>query len=152
GSAMPAAQRAMQAVLCKAEAHFQRGVALADRRAFYSAQSEFLAALRLLAQGLDAQEGGSARSEALARGVWAIEEANDFIPRGNTLNTEIPVARLVAVHRTTVLKSSAGQPSAGITPLQAVQQYYTYAQEQLAASVRPSREGSQALAALGKLY
>src|SRR5439155_1300553 len=33
GSATPAAQRAMHAVLYKAEAHFQRGVALADRRA-----------------------------------------------------------------------------------------------------------------------
>src|SRR5437764_462251 len=74
-------------------------------------------------------------------------------PRRAELNTENVVARLVAVHRTTVLKSSSGQPNAAkVTPLQALQQYYTYAQDQLAAAVRPSREASQALAALGKLY
>jgi Flp pilus assembly protein TadD len=33
-----------------------------------------------------------------------------------------------------------------------VQKYYTYAQEQLAAAVQPSREGSQLLTALGKVY
>jgi Flp pilus assembly protein TadD len=146
----------MQAVLLKADAHMQQGIDLADRRAFYSARTEFLAALRLLAQGLDAQDGGTARSEALARGIWALEEVNDFIPRGSALNADIRVDRLVAAHRTTVLKSSsqpaADSAAAEVTPLQAVQKYYTYAQEQLAAAVRPSREGSQLLTALGKLY
>lgn len=151
----PPSPRAMQAVLQKADAHMQRGIDLADRRAFYSARTEFIAALRLLAQGLDAQDGGTARSDALARGIWALEEANDFIPRGSELNADIRVDRLVAAHRTTVLKSSqqgAGAAAAQVTPLQAVQKYYTYGQEQLAAAVRPSREGSQLLTALGKLY
>ena len=134
----------------------QRGIALADRRAFYSARAEFLAALRLLAQGLDAQDGGTARSEALARGIWALDEANDFIPRGAAMNADLQIDRLVAAHRTTVLKSSLKSSSesspASVTPLQAVQKYYTYAQEQLATAVQPSREGSQLLTALGKLY
>jgi tetratricopeptide (TPR) repeat protein len=77
-----------------------------------------------------------------------LEEADDFIPRGAAIPAEARIERLVATHRTTVLKSSA----AGVTPLQAVQQYYTHAQEQLAAAVRPSPEGSRALSALGKLY
>ncbi len=123
---------------------------------FTPPRTEFLAALRLLAQGLDAQDGGTARSEALARGIWALEEANDFIPRGSALNADIRVDRLVAAHRTNVLKSSQ-QPAADssaveVTPLEAVQKYYTFAQEQLAAAMRPSREGSQLLTALGKLY
>src|SRR5262249_31889074 len=55
--------------------------------------------------------------------------------------------------KTTILKQSGDKmPAASVTPLQAVQQYYTYGQEQLAAAVRPSPQGSQALTALGKLY
>jgi len=144
----------MEVVNRKAAEHMQRCVALADRRAFYSARSEVLAALRLIAEGLDAQERSSARSESLARGIAALEEAQDFVPRGGAVSIEIPVAELAAAHRTTLLKSSTSTPAenGSVTPLQALQVYYTYAQEQLAAAVRPSAEGSYALSALGKLY
>jgi tetratricopeptide (TPR) repeat protein len=141
-------RRGMEAVRRRAATHLKRGLELAERRAFYAARAEFIRALRLLAQGLDASEGTTRRSDALASGLSAMHEAEDFIPRGAGLNADIDVERLAAVHRTKALRAESG----AATPLKALQAYYTYAQQQLADAVKPSPEGSQILSALGKLH
>ena len=53
----------------------RKGMSLTVRGAFYSARAEFIQALRLVAQGLDAETGGTDRSRALANGLRALEEA-----------------------------------------------------------------------------
>lgn len=132
-----------------AEGHLRQGYGLADRGAWFSARAEFIQALRLIAQALDVQSATARHSQALALGMRALEEAEDFIPRGSTLEAELDVAGLVSAHRTPALK---GMNAEGIAPLVALQHYYTFAHEQLSAATANEETGSMALYALGKVY
>jgi tetratricopeptide (TPR) repeat protein len=58
------------------------------------------------------------------------------------------VVRIAAVHSTPVVRSDAE----GVTPREALERYYTFAQEQLATGMGLEPAGSAALTALGKLY
>lgn len=134
---------------CKqAELHVQRGTDLGNRRAYYSARAELIEALRLLAQSLDGEHHTDGHSQALAAGLKALDESDDFVARGQTFESELDVARISGVHRTPVVRSDPE----GITPRDALQRYYTYAQEQLATGMGNLEAGSAALTALGKLY
>ncbi len=137
----------MEAVNRRADELVRRGFQQADRRMLYSARLEFIAALQVIARALDDMDTNQ-HSAALAAGLRALEEADSFIPQGSALASEVNVELLAAGHQTPVLKSRA----AGVTALGALQQYYTYAQEQLAASVQGMPSGSTALYGLGKLY
>jgi hypothetical protein len=119
----PASNPAMQAVAERASELTRHGFSLAKRRAWYSARSEFVQALRLISQALDTQAKQNVHSLALARGLRALEEADDFVPKGSRLEADLNVAAIVLSHETPVLKSAANQA----TPLVAVQRYYTYA-------------------------
>lgn len=144
----PAARPAMQAVSERALGITQNGAALADRGAFYSARSEFIQALRVVTQALDAQCGDASHSQALAEGLRALSEADDFAPHGSQLEADLDLASIVASHRTPVLKQ---QDLQSITPLHALQQYYTFAQQRLTAAGEHEPAASQALFGLGRL-
>jgi hypothetical protein len=143
-----AADRAMQGVRQQANDHLRSGLAVASRGAFYSGRADFIQALRVLAQALDAQSRKRSHSESLARGLIALEEADDFVPKGSALEAELNVASIVSAHRTPVLKESKPSP----TPLEALQAYYTYAHDQLAAASEHEPSASLALYALGKTH
>jgi hypothetical protein len=141
---------ALAAVSRQAMERVQYGFSLGDRGATFSARAQFIQALRLIAQALDASESTSLHSESLARGLRALEEADDFVPRGSLLEADMDVASIVASHRTPAIKDemSDGPP----TPLIALQRYYTYAQHQLAAAGGGMPAASMALYALGKIH
>jgi tetratricopeptide (TPR) repeat protein len=138
---------AMQAVCEQAMAAVQYGFSLAERGATCSARAQFIQALRMIAQAHDARAAGAAHSDDLAMGLRALEEAEDFMPRGSRLEADLDVAAIIEAHRTPIFKD---QPAP--TPLIALQRYYTFAQDKLADAAGPTPAGSMALYGLGKLY
>jgi len=141
--------REMDAVARQAEAHVRHGYSLAARGALYSARAEFVLALRTITQALDLQSGNREHSQALAAGLGALEEAEDFIPLGSRLEADLDISILVSAHRTPVLKNA---PAESLLPVVALQHYYTYAQDQLGFAAGHEEAGSMALYGLGKVY
>ncbi|HEY5312064.1 MAG TPA: tetratricopeptide repeat protein, partial [Pirellulales bacterium] len=140
---------AMAAIVQQATAHLRQGYELANRGAHFSARSEFVQSVRLISQGLDAEQGQGRHGHALAAGMRAIEEADDLVPRGARLEGDIDVYTVTRPHQTPVLKNiKPGE----LTPQAALQRYYAYAEEQLATAVSPERTASSAFYAIGKLH
>ncbi|MBI3837948.1 MAG: tetratricopeptide repeat protein [Planctomycetia bacterium] len=137
----------MMAVAARADQRVQRGFQLAGRGAFYSARAEFVAAIQLIAQANDAQQNTRLYTKALTAGLVALRESADFV-RQNTANPDVDAARIIAGHKTPILKS-ARTPE--LTAMFAAQAYYNYAQEQLAAAAAQDPGSSMALYGLGKI-
>lgn len=146
--APPAVDPAMRAVCERAFGICQQAERLADRGAYFSARSEFIQALRVITQALDTQSQQTVHSQALAEGLRALQEANDFAPQGSRLEADLDLRSIVASHRTPVLK---GADLAELTPLVALQQYYTFAQQRLALAGGGQSAASQALYGVGRL-
>lgn len=142
----PANPQAMLAVSNRANELSRHGFALAQRGALYSARAEFIQALRLLSQALDAEREDGFHSQSLAAGLLALEEADDFVPKGSELEANLNVASVAVSHQTPVLKEATN-----VTPLAAVQKYYTYGQEQLAQAGGRQPAASAALYGLGRI-
>lgn len=137
----------MVAVMRRASERVHHGFQLAQRGAFYSAKTDFIAALQLVASANDAQRSTRFYGRALVAGLDAMKEAGDF-SRHNPREPEIDVARIVAGHKTTVLKNIDTQD---MSPVQAAGRYYSYAQEQLTAAAAQELSASMALYGLGKI-
>jgi tetratricopeptide (TPR) repeat protein len=133
----------------EADRHSRRGFDLAGRGACFAARAEFIVALRVIAQGLDAEYQTGCHSRALSAGLTAIRESDDFIAGGSRVETELSVGDAVRSHLTPVLK---GADFTKLTPGEALKCYLTFAQEQLALSAASEVAGSMALHGLGKLY
>ena len=88
-------------------------------------------------------------AEALAEGLRALDEADDFLPKGSRLEADLCIEEIVAGHRTPVLKNT---DFGRMTPMAAIQHYLTFAQNRLAESVGSEFAGSMALYAMGKLH
>jgi len=144
----PLKERTLQLELVAREAdnHTRHGFELAGKGAYFAARAEFFLALRLIAEGLDAEQKTNVHSRAFLSANTALKEAEDFLP--SSAEIEPDVARLVAAHETPVLK----QHPENITPMQALSRYFTFAQEQFAAAAGEEIAGSMALHALGKLH
>lgn len=148
--APPAARSGeMENIAKQADRQIRHGFELANREAYFAARAEFTAALRLLAQGLDADDRTTVHSRALSVGMTALKEAQDFVPTGTKMEAELDLAALVGSHRTPVLKSV---PAGELRPMPAVRSYLTFAQEQLTVAAGREVAGSMALCALGKLH
>jgi tetratricopeptide (TPR) repeat protein len=148
--APPAARpEALENIARQADQQLYHGFELANRQAYFAARSEFIAALRLVAQGLDAHERTGAHSQSLAAGLTALKEAQDFMPADARLEAELDLPAIVGGHRTPVLKAV---PPGQLQALAAVAAYLTFAQERLAAAAGREVAGSMALSALGKLH
>jgi hypothetical protein len=139
---------ARQAVVNRATELVRHSYTLAQRGAHYSARAELIQALRLVAQANDAERPEGEHSQALARGLQALREADDFAPRGSRLEGQLDVAQIVITHRTPVLK---GQAVGNLSPLVALQRYYSYAQQQFASAGGNMPAASQALYGLGRI-
>jgi tetratricopeptide (TPR) repeat protein len=147
-SVHPPRHREMQLINDRAGEGVRRGFELAHRGALYSAQAEFAAALRTIAQALDAQENSTRHAESLSAGLAALDESEDFLASARSSAATVDVATIVVKHRTPVLKDA---PKEDLTPITALQRYYTFAQEQLAAAVENEPAASQALYGMGKV-
>jgi len=131
-----------------AKAKIQHAYAMASRSSLYVARQELIEVLRMISQAKDAQQGTPDRTKALASGLRALREAEDFAPLGTQLEAELDIKVLCASHRTPIAK----QPDAAhLLPRLMMDRYIRYAQLQLALSVAGEPAGSMALHALGKL-
>jgi tetratricopeptide (TPR) repeat protein len=126
----------------------QRGFGLAQRGALYAARTEFVQVLRRVAQALDNAADTSEHSRALAAGLRALDEAEDFVPPGVQMEAELDVRTTASSHRTKVLPPEPEE----VSPLEAVALYHSYAQERLKRAVAGEQTGSMALHGLGTIY
>jgi tetratricopeptide (TPR) repeat protein len=138
----------LEQVARQADEQTRHGFELAGRRAYFAARVEFLGALRLVAEGLDAERRTKVHSRALAAALVALREAEDFLPGAARAEADVDVPGLIAVHSTPALKTGADQ----VSPLAALRCYLTFAQEQLAVATGHELAGSMALHAMGKLH
>jgi tetratricopeptide (TPR) repeat protein len=122
--------------------------ALANRGAQYAAKQKLIEVLRMISQAKDAHEGARLHTSALAAGLRALDEAEDFAPRGTQLEAELELSLITAAHRTPIAKRLH---SSNILPRQMMDLYFRYAQVKLALSVAGEPSGSMALYALGKV-
>jgi len=104
--------------------------------------------LRMISHAKDARQGIPERTEALAHGLRALEEAEDFAPRGIQLEADLAIDVLCASHRTPIAKQLGSKK---VLPQQMISGYFRYAQLKLASAVAGEPAGSMALHALGKL-
>lgn len=124
------------------------GFSLGERGAYYSAREDFLEAIRLVAQSLDAEGGGQIHTQALARGMRALTEAEDFQIAGERLDADFNAVDLSRGHKTSVLQ---GSDTHQMAPMEAMQHYYAYAEDQLAIAGGEEAVASRAWYALAKL-
>jgi len=129
--------------------HTQRAFELAALRAYFSSRAEFIQALRLVAQALDTENQSTAYGRALAAGLTAMHEAQDFLPGGSRLEADLDIPAILAGHRTPVLK---GVDARSLTPQIAMQSYFTFAQEQLGFAAGEELAASVACDGLGKVH
>jgi hypothetical protein len=151
GSVMAASEpdRQLAAVEGRASAMVAHAFSLAERGAMFTARTELLQALRMIVVALDAAEQTNVHEESLTAALRALEEGADFQPHGAHLTAAPDLEKLVVAHRTPVLKNADLQQ---VTTLQAIQLYYTFAQERLAAAAGHRPAASLTLYGLGKLH
>ena len=156
GAELPAAPQLpersdqMEMIARESDEKIRDGMDLAYKpRAAFAARSDFIAALRLVAQGLDADAATQRHSQALAASLTAMKEAQDFVPGPGRVESELELASVVAGHRTPILKNV---PAERLQAMWALKQYFNYAQDQLCAAAGHEVSASMALAALGKLH
>lgn len=121
---------------------------LSQRGAAYAARKELIEILRLISQAKDDREQTRSHTASLAAGLRALEEAEDFMPRGSQLEADMKLSVICAAHRTPVSRElDLGK----MLPSQMTERYNRYAQIKLAHAVAGEPAGSMALYALGKL-
>jgi hypothetical protein len=147
--AIPVRSQSMEKLAVQSDQQIRHGLELANRGAYFAARAEFIAALRLIAQGLDSDSNSTLHSQALTAATTALREAQDFLPASGKLESELELSSIIAGHRTPVLKILPPQP---MQAMHALKQYLTYAQEQFAVSAGQEVSGSVALGSLGKLH
>ena len=103
----------------------------------------------MVSQARDTRQGEPVRTVALAAGLRALDEAENFAPRGTQLEAEMNLAVLTASHRTPIAKEIDHR---GVLPQQMMAMYYRYAQFKLALAVAGEPSGSMALHTLGKIH
>jgi tetratricopeptide (TPR) repeat protein len=87
--------------------------------------------------------------KALAAGLTAMKEAEDFLAGGARLETDLDLAAIIEGHSTPALKN---RDIDSLTSLVALKSYFTFAQEKLAQAAGNEVAGSMTLRALGKLH
>jgi tetratricopeptide (TPR) repeat protein len=149
-TAAPERERSAQLeqVARQADQQTRHGLELAGRGACFAARSEFIAALRLIAECLDTEQKSNAHGRALAAALTAMKEAEDFLPGGSRSEAELDLPGIIAAHATPALKGGA----TNVTSMTAMNRYFTFAQEQFAAAAGHELAGSMALHALGKMH
>ncbi len=132
----------------RAEEHIRYALVLAERGAAYSAQAEFIQVLRLVSQTLDQENGTQVYGRAMVAGLRALREADDFASRSSDPADVVNLAHCITAHRTPVLK---GVDTTEITPMDALQEYHTFASQQLASAGGREPAASMALYGLARL-
>lgn len=141
-------ESSLVAVSQRVDGMIDHGFQLAEKGAYYSAQTEFKQALRTVSQAMDAHFGGSHYSEALAAGCLALEEAGDFSAQSQR-GPVVDVGLIVESHQTPLLKEYMLDD---VSPVLAMQHYFSFSQEQLVEACGHAPVASRALYGLGKIH
>jgi hypothetical protein len=144
---LPAGDQALVAVHQQMNAANQKAIKLAQRGALYSARSELLEALRVLAQAQGARDGTSQRVAALSAALTAMEESDDFTQSARAAS--VAVSDVIRPHQTPVLKSI---DATRLSHLTCSQHYFAYAQQQLNVATGGDAVAAQTLYLLGKVH
>jgi tetratricopeptide (TPR) repeat protein len=137
------------AVHQQADATVTRAFGLAELGALYAARAEFMVALETITRALDTQFSDARYSQALAAAQKSLREAEDFLPRQGKGRPPADLSALVARHHTPVLKRQSLEK---FTAVSAAQQYFAYAQLQMAAACGNAPAASRALYGIGKIH
>jgi tetratricopeptide (TPR) repeat protein len=125
---------------------------LAQHGAVFAAQTEFIQVLRRIAESKDAAGGVDTHAQALADGMRALDEADDFAPRGSQLEADLNLAVVASAHRTPVLQGAVLKGAGTeLRPAEAIALYHQFARQQLARAVGGEQAGSMSLYGLGKV-
>jgi Flp pilus assembly protein TadD len=146
---LPVRSEQLESIARQADQQTRHGLELAGRGAYFAARSELIAALRLVAQGLDADGQTKNHGKSLAAGLTALKEAEDFLAGDVRLEADLDLPAIIAGHSIPVLKDA---DMASVTSLTALKSYFTFAQEKLAQAAGSEVAGSMALRGLGKLH
>ena len=138
-----------RAVEVRAIHHVEYGKSLARRGALYAARQEFYGALRIIAQSIDIQDGSQNYSQGLASAFTAMKEADDFYMQQIDVEQMADVEAICLSHQTQIL--SQGE-IARLSPAQAMQAYFAYAQQLMVRAGGNSVVAGEALYSLGRLY
>ena len=122
-AAPPPRSEAMEIIARQADEKTREGMDLAGRGASFSARADFIAALRLVAQGLDNDESGTRHSKALSAALTAMKEAQDFLPAAGKTEGELDIPSIVAGHATPLLRNVPPRTIAGHAGREAVLQF-----------------------------
>lgn len=131
----------------QADERNRRGAAAAAKGAWFTARVEFNDSLSQLAASLDARDGGTRRTAALAAGFTALTEAEAFTGRGAS-NANSGSAILTA-HKTAPF---VGPFASGTSATVLHEAYLRFATERLTESMAGCEAGSVALHGLGKVH
>lgn len=138
------------AVICdRATEKIRLASQLAQRGAFFASRAGLIDVLEMIAEAKDEKHGAARRTPALAAGLRALDEADDFATGAADADPAARLAVILSSHQTPIAKSPAAK---GLLPGQLADLYYRYAQLQLSAAVADEPAGSMALHSLGKLY
>ncbi len=136
-----AAQQAVQ--------HIEYGKSLARRGAAFAARQEFFLALNIIAQSKDESSGSHEFGRALTSGFLALKETEGFVMDNIEAGTSLDVASVIESHRSNVLTRDEAKR---LTPVQAMQLYFEFAQKQLEHACGRNVVSAEAFFCLGKLY
>lgn len=123
----------------------QAGFQLGKSGAVYAARGKFVSVLRQIALAKDAEAGTSAYASALAEGLRTLDDADDFVPRGDALEAELDVAAIAGSHGLRLADEIS-------SPHEAIARYSQHAATKLATAAASEPAGSMALYGLGKTY
>ena len=129
--------------------HIEYGKSLSRRGATFGARKEFFAALGVIARGNDLQTGGNAHTTALSRAMRAMVEAQDFMIKNADTQVSVIVPEVLETHQTHIINS---RDAANMTPIEAMQRYFTFAHQQLDFAGGSNVVVAEALFCLGKLH
>lgn len=128
-------------------ADVQAGFQLGKSGAVFAARAKFVSVLRKIAQAKDAEARSTRHSEALAEGLRTLDEADDFVPKGDALEAELDVTAIARSHGVRLIEGAGT-----VTPHDAIARYSQHAAQRLAEAAAKEPAGSMALYGLGKSY
>jgi len=138
-----------ESVAQEAVHHIEYGKSLSRRGASFGARQKFFAALGVIARGNDVQIGGNAYATALGRATRALREVQDFAVRNADISFSVNVAEILETHQTRIISDNEASV---MTPVEAMQRYFTFAHQQLSFAGGQNAVTAEALYCLGKLH
>ncbi len=122
-------------------------IGLAGKGALFAAEEEFLRVLWMLAQAQDEVTGTDEHAASLHAALVALDEAEDFTAAMGPSRTSVDVRQLANAHETPVMKQLKSQTS----PLDALRDYYSFAQRSLLVAFEGAPVASKVLYGLARV-